>query len=162
MGVAFIPAVGLISARTGRNCTAVSLASEQYEGLAGFRLALRRFLALSDVAAREAGVTSQQYQALLAVKTQPGGEAQIKAIADQMLIKHHGAVQLVDRLVSAGLVVRRSATSDRRGVVVALTSKGEDALAALSAAQLPELIKHGALLTDSLKRLRRIPSGELR
>jgi DNA-binding MarR family transcriptional regulator len=138
------------------------LASEQYEGLAGFRLALRRFLALSDVAAREAGVTSQQYQALLTVKTQPGGEAQIKAIADQMLIKHHGAVQLVDRLVSAGLVVRRSATSDRRGVVVALTSKGEDALAALSAAQLPELIKHGALLADSLKRLRRIPSGELR
>ena len=36
-----------------------------YEGLAAFRLALRRFLAFSEAATGAAGVTAQQYQALL-------------------------------------------------------------------------------------------------
>ena len=138
----------------------VSLAPDQYEGLAGFRLALRRFLAFSEGAARKAGVTSQQYQAMLAIKIQPGGAILIKDLAEQMMIKHHGAVQLVDRLVLAGLAERRAATNDRRGVLVALTDKGEAALSVMAAANLPELLKHETLLADSLKRLRRIPNGE--
>ncbi|MDR3511548.1 MAG: MarR family transcriptional regulator [Caulobacteraceae bacterium] len=132
------------------------MAQDQFEGLAGFRLALRRFLAFSEVATLAAGVTSQQYQAMLVIKTHPEGRIPIKDLADQLLIKHNGAVQLVDRLVSAGMAVRLSAPSDRRSVLVALTSGGEAMLAELAAAQVPELLKHETLLADSLRRLRRI------
>jgi DNA-binding MarR family transcriptional regulator len=137
----------------------MTMGQDQFEGLAGFRLALRRFLAFSEVAARAAGVTSQQYQAMLAIKTQPGGLILIKDLADHMLIRHNGAVQLVDRLVAAGLAERRSAPGDRRAVLVALTDQGEEAVSLLATAHLPELLKHETLLADSLKRLRRIPVG---
>jgi DNA-binding MarR family transcriptional regulator len=137
----------------------MTIAHDVYEGLAGFRLALRRFLAFSEVTASAAGVTSQQYQAMLAIKTHPGAEILIKDLADQLLIRHNGAVQLVDRLVAAGLAERRTAPGDRRSVLVTLTEKGEDVLATVAAAHVPELLKHATLLADSLKRLRRIPSG---
>ena len=44
-----------------------------YDGLAAFRLALRRFLAFSEAATSAAGVTAKQYQALLVIKTHPTG-----------------------------------------------------------------------------------------
>ena len=44
-----------------------------YEGLAGFRFALRKFLAFSEVVTREAGVTPWRYQAMLAIRTHPVG-----------------------------------------------------------------------------------------
>ncbi|WP_245487454.1 hypothetical protein [Rhizobium leguminosarum] len=56
--------------RSGRRTS--GLADDVYEGLAGFRLAMRRFLSFSEAALAEAGVTSQQYQALLVVRTAPG------------------------------------------------------------------------------------------
>ena len=49
----------------------MSLDPEHYAGLAGFRSALRRFLAASEAISKAAGVTQQQYQALLAIKTWP-------------------------------------------------------------------------------------------
>jgi len=49
----------------------MSLDPEQYRSLAGFRLALRRFMAGAEDVSRGAGVTQQQYQAMLAIKTWP-------------------------------------------------------------------------------------------
>ena len=43
-----------------------------YAGLAGFRFALRRFLAFSEAVTSAAGVTSSQYQAMLVIGTQSG------------------------------------------------------------------------------------------
>ena len=48
------------------------LIKSQYETLAAFRYALRRFIRFSEEAAQAAGVTAQQYQALLAIKGFPG------------------------------------------------------------------------------------------
>ena len=48
-----------------------------YDGLAAFRLALRRFMAFSEAATAAAGVTAQQYQALLVIKTHPTGAVMI-------------------------------------------------------------------------------------
>lgn len=127
-----------------------------YAGLAGFRSALRQFLAFSEAAASEAGVTSQQYQTLLVIKTHAGGRVMIKDIADQMLLQPHGAVQLVDRLAAAELVERQSSRLDRRSVLVALTAKGEQILAQLAGSHLAELLKHESLLADSLRRLREL------
>ena len=125
-----------------------------YQGLAGFRYALRQFLAFSEAATGEAGVTPQQYQALLVIKTHRAEAIMVRELADQMLLQHHGAVQLVDRLVSAGLAERQDSLTDRRSVLVAMTAKGEKLLEDLAAHHIKELLKHEPLLAESLKRLR--------
>jgi DNA-binding MarR family transcriptional regulator len=127
-----------------------------YESLAEFRLVLRRFLAFSEAETREAGVTSVQYQAMLAIKTYPGGTMMIRDLAEQMLLQHHGAVQLVDRLARAALVTRVPSPTDRRGVLVGLTPDGEALLERLAALHRRELLRHERLLADSLRRLREI------
>lgn len=127
-----------------------------YEGLARFRLALRRFLAFSEAATRDAGVTPSQYQAMLAIRTYPGGAIPIQDLAAQMLLRHHGAVQLVDRLARAQLAERRPSPTDRRRVLVVLTPRGRTLLARLALAHTAELLRHEPLLAESLRRLRDI------
>jgi DNA-binding MarR family transcriptional regulator len=127
-----------------------------YEGLAGFRFALRKFLAFSEVVTRAAGVTPWQYQAMLAIRTHPAGAIVIRELADQMLLQHHGAVQLVDRLCKAGLARRTHSAKDRRSVVVVLTAKGARLLAGLASAHKNELLRYETLLAESLARLRNI------
>lgn len=134
----------------------LALDLSEYEGLAGFRSALRRFLAFSEAATRAAGVTPQQYQALLVIKIDPQGAIMVKDLADQMLLQHHGAVQLIDRLVNAGLVERRQSPTDGRSVLVAMTAKGERLLEQLASGHIKELLKQEPLLAESLKRLRRM------
>ena len=125
-----------------------------YEGLAQFRYALRQFLAFSEAETREAGVTPQQYQALLVIKTHPEGTTTVRELADQMLLQHHGAVQLIDRLVRAELVERRQSPTDRRSVLVTITQKGAKLLERLASNHIKELLKHEPLLAESLRRLR--------
>ncbi|MGX7872885.1 MarR family transcriptional regulator [Mesorhizobium sp. ORM6] len=131
-----------------------ALDENAYQGLAGFRYALRRFLAFSEVAASAAGVTSQQYQAMLAIRAHPDRAIMIKELAQQMLLKPNGAVQLVDRLVGAGLAERRQSSTDRRSVIVVMTGKGAALLERLAADHLREMSKHEPLLAESLRRLR--------
>lgn len=127
-----------------------------YEALAAFRLALWRFLTFSEAATGAEGVTSQQYQALLVIKTHPGGAIMIRDFADQMLLQPHGAVQMIDRLVSAGLVERRHSAIDRRSVLVSMTAKGAALLKRLASQHVEELLQQEPLLAESLKRLRQI------
>lgn len=130
-----------------------------YESLAAFRLALRRFLAFSDAATGAAGVTAQQYQALLVIKTRPEGAVMIRDVADQMLLQPNGAVQMVDRLVTGGLVERRHSPTDGRSVLVSLTAKGAAVLEHLAAQHVRELLEQEPLLAEALRRLRQIGRG---
>ncbi|MDL2405859.1 MarR family transcriptional regulator [Rhizobium calliandrae] len=127
-----------------------------YEGLAGVRLVVRRFLSFSEAAVSEAGVTSQQYQALLVIKVAPGGQIRVRDLADQMLIQHHGAVQLVDRLTTAGLALRIPSPEDKRSVLVGLTPQGEALVEHLARTHLRGMLANERLLIESLKRLRRL------
>ena len=127
-----------------------------YESLAAFRLALRRFLAFSEAATGAAGVTAQQYQALLVIKTQPADAVMIRDVADQMLLQHNGAVQMIDRLVTGGLVERSHSLIDGRSVLVSLTAKGTAVLENLAAQHVKELLEQEPLLAESLKRLRHL------
>jgi DNA-binding MarR family transcriptional regulator len=129
-----------------------------YEGLASFRYALRQFLAFSEAATHEAGVTAQQYQALLVIQAHPKCAVLVKDLADQMLLQHNGAVQLIDRLVDGGLAKRRQSPTDARGVEVSLTVRGTQILAELAANHLTELLKHKPLLAMALERLSRLTS----
>jgi DNA-binding MarR family transcriptional regulator len=134
----------------------VTLDHERMMGLAGFRDALRRFMAASEHISRGAGITQQQYQAMLAVKTWPGESMSMKELSELLLLTHHAAVQLVDRLAKAGLARREPSQEDRRSVLIRLTPQGDDLLNALAARHLEEILRQEPLLTQSLKRLRRL------
>jgi hypothetical protein len=55
-------------AESSKRSKANALNTVDYEALAQFRYRLRLFLVFSDMKAKNAGITSQQYQALLAIK----------------------------------------------------------------------------------------------
>lgn len=123
-----------------RGMTARPLTAADYAALARFRLALRRFLAFSARAAAEAGLTAQQHQALLAIKGHPGpAPMHLGELAAALLIRHHSAVELVDRLVAAGLLRREPDPDDGRRVRLALTRAADSVLHSLSGAHLDEL-----------------------
>jgi len=110
------------------------VSKSQYERLAAFRYALRRFLRFSEQAARAAGLTPQQHQALLAIKGFPGrDQVTVGELAERLQLRHQSAVGLVDRLVSEKLVARAPSPQDRRQVFVELTRHGDAVLAGLSA-----------------------------
>jgi DNA-binding MarR family transcriptional regulator len=111
-----------------------------YEDLAAFRACLREFLAFSDRTSATVGVTQQQYQALLALRIhQDEAPLSIRELASLLLIKHHSAVGMVDRLEREGLVRREASPGDRRVVGVRLTARGVRALAKLAAPHRAEL-----------------------
>ena len=127
---------------------------EQLKGLADFRFALRQFVAASEGINREGGITQQQYQALLVIRTADGGPPSIGAFADQLLLTHHAAVQLADRLTRAGLALRIRSEEDRRTVRLALTELGGTLLDSLAARHLKEMLRLEPQLTRSLRRLK--------
>lgn len=129
---------------------------EQYEGLAEFRHALRRFLAASEAISIGGGVTPQQYQALLAIKARAGAAMTIKELAEQLLLTHHATVQLVDRLARGGLAAREPSSADRRSVLLKLTARGEALLGELAARHLEAMLAQEPALSASLRRLRRL------
>jgi DNA-binding MarR family transcriptional regulator len=130
------------------------LRPEDYQALAAFRHALRRFLAFSEEAARAAGLTPQQHQAILAIKGHDGVETMsVGALAAALLVRHHSAVELVDRLAAAGLVLREEDPADRRRVGLALTGKADAVLAELSRTHLAELRRSAPLLAALVRRL---------
>ncbi|HYF64761.1 MAG TPA: MarR family transcriptional regulator [Herpetosiphonaceae bacterium] len=131
------------------------LAQRDYETLAAFRYHLRRFLRFSERAAGEVGVPAQQHQALLAIKGSPApGPMSIGELAEHLQIRHHSAVELVDRLVAQEFV-RREAGADRRSVALALTERGEGILEQLALIHRDELQRIAPLLRDLLGQLER-------
>src|SRR5690349_20955225 len=123
------------------------LGTDDYARLAAFRRALREFLHFSDVAAAEAGLTTQHYQAMLILRACPEGErVTIKDLARELFIKHNSAVGLVDRLVSERLVTREAPREDRRKVELRLSARGRSVLARLAGVHRRELERLGPLL----------------
>ena len=137
-----------------------TLSKADYEALAEFRYALRKFLGFSEASAAEHGVTPQQYQALLAIEGFPGRNwVTIGELAEQMRVAHHSAVGLVDRMEAMRLVKRAAAKGDRRRVQVTLTSRGLKLLEKLYRVHRDELRSSGSQLTALLqKAAARIPA----
>jgi DNA-binding MarR family transcriptional regulator len=126
------------------------LTQSHYELLASLRHALRRFQRFSQEAARAAGLTPQQHQALLAIKGFPGRDyVSIGEIAERLQLRHHSAVGLVNRLVRRKLVRRTPSPIDRRRLEVRVTARGQALIGRLSAAHLKELRQ----LSPELRRL---------
>src|ERR1051326_8766415 len=104
-----------------------------YRALSEFRYQIRRFLHFSEEAARAEGLEPQQHQMLLAI--QALGEPEpptIGELADHLVVRHHSAVGLADRLEKRGLVERARGGLDRRQVRLRLTPEGSEKLNRLS------------------------------
>lgn len=130
------------------------LTLRDYQMLAEFRFLLAKFLLFSEEAARDAGLSPRQHQALLAIKGYPEGkDATVGNLAERLSIRGHSAVGLVDRLVAGGLLVRRNDPTDARRVFLSLTAKGEQKLADLSAIHRDELQRFTPLLKPVLAQL---------
>jgi DNA-binding MarR family transcriptional regulator len=131
------------------------LNERDYRALAGFRHALRQFLAFSEAAAGEAGLTPVQHQALLAIKGMPGAaDVSVGDLAAWLGVRHHSCVGLVNRLVALGLVSRRADPRDRRRMTLRLTARAERKLAQLSVAHRDELRRLSGSLGALLAELR--------
>jgi DNA-binding MarR family transcriptional regulator len=127
-----------------------------FRALAEFRRELRNFLAFSEKAAAAAGLTGQQHQALLAIRgLSERGEMSVGELADILGLRHHSAVELVDRLARLRLAARGADAADGRRVLVRLTPLGEEKLHRLSAAHMQELAAIGPALSEMLRRFER-------
>jgi DNA-binding MarR family transcriptional regulator len=126
----------------------------EYQALAEFRYQIRTFLRFSESAARAQGLNGQQHQLLLALKGLPAGVAPtVSALAGRLQLRHHSAVELLDRLAERGYIVRRPNPHDLRQALVSITPKGNAVLRKLTQVHFEELHSAGPLLLDALRRI---------
>ncbi len=131
--------------------------------LAEFRFLIRRYLNDSEKAARSVGLEAQQYQALLMLRGLPPGQAPtIRALADRLQIRHHSAVELVDRMEKRGLFRRERSKEDRREVLVKVTPRAEKLLKRLVRQRLAEMAINGPALARALSAVIDAPPNEAR
>lgn len=124
---------------------------DDHRALAEFRYQIRRFMAFSERAARDAGIEPQQHQLLLALTGLPDGAAPtIGELAERLQIQHHSTVELVSRLARRDLVRRTRNPADRRQVFVEMTDEGREIMSRLSAVHLEELHRVGPELARAL------------
>jgi len=115
------------------------LSDRDFQQLANFRYALRRFLEFSENAAAAEGLTAQQHQALLAIRAYQPEPATVGWLASRLRIRHNTAVELAQRLEAAGLITREPSPEDRRAVQLLPTADGLARLEKLTQAHRAEL-----------------------
>src|SRR5437588_2464844 len=130
---------------------------DDYDALTEFRYLLRKFLRFSkDFLRTTAGVNPEQYEALLAVKAfaAPVGLT-ISELSERLQVKHHSAVNIVDRLVERKLITREAGETDRRRRHVQLTAKGEKLIEELAPVHRKEIRMRSAEMIKALERLKK-------
>jgi DNA-binding MarR family transcriptional regulator len=130
------------------------LKPEDYEALAELRYLGRKFLRFSkDLLRAKAGLNPEQYEALLAIKAFPGNSLTISQLSERLQVKHHSAVNIVDRLVERKLVRRQPGERDRRERHIELTAKGKTLIEELATVHYRELSTRSEEMIKGLKRL---------
>jgi DNA-binding MarR family transcriptional regulator len=130
------------------------ITSAEYAALAELRYLIRKFVGEGDAVARAAGLEPQQYLLLLAVRGLPAGEeATIRALADRLALKHHSAVELIDRLELHGYIRRTRSRDDRRRVLVSLLPRGEKLLEQVARHRISELRASGVAFVRAISAL---------
>lgn len=130
------------------------ITTTEYRALAELRHRIRLFLKEGDATARSAGLEPQQYMMLLAVRGLPENEeASIRTLANRLALKHHSAVELIDRLEKHGYVRRSRSRRDRRQVLISLLPKGNRILNEVARQRISELRASGASLVKAIRAL---------
>jgi DNA-binding MarR family transcriptional regulator len=123
----------------------------EYRALAEFRFLITRYHNNTERAARAAGITTQQYRAMLQlVGLPPGVQPTIRNLAERLQIRHHSAVELVDRMERNRFFRRERSPQDRRKVFLYLTRRGERLMSRLVQHRIAELSVTGPALVRSL------------
>jgi DNA-binding MarR family transcriptional regulator len=131
-----------------------AISDTEYRALAELRYRIRHFIQKGDAAAQRASLEPQQYLMLLAIRGLPkGAVATIRTLAERMALKHHSAVELIDRLESHGLVRRSRSPGDKREVRVSLLPRGSKLLERVARERLSELKSSGMALADAITAL---------
>jgi DNA-binding MarR family transcriptional regulator len=147
------------------------ITATEFRALAELRYRIRLFLKEGDATAREAGLEPQQYLMLLAIRgLPPDVPGKIRTLADRLALKHHSAVELVDRLEQHGYVKRTRSREDKRQVLVSLLPKGQKLLERVVQQRISELRANGrelvraidALLDDKSSQVRISSSGNVK
>jgi DNA-binding MarR family transcriptional regulator len=126
----------------------------EYRALAELRYRIRHFLREGDAKARAVGLEPQQYLMLLAIRGLPEDrEATIQTLAERLALKHHSAVELVDRMETNGYVRRTRSRDDRRRVFVTLSPRGERVLEQVAQNRISELRTSGEALVGAIEAL---------
>ena len=124
----------------------------EYRHISEIRYRIRQFLHFSEQAARENGIDPQQHQLLLAINGLPEGtRPTITAVSERLCIRHHSAVELVNRGVAQGSVLKQPSPDDAREVLLSLTPEGERILQKLSVLHWQELQNSGPSLSEALR-----------
>ncbi len=99
--------------------------------VAEFRVALRRFFRMTEMAARESRLTPRQYLLLLLVKGAPHGSEQttVGELCKRLYLAQSTVTELVSRAVDAGLVSVTRSDLDGRVSEIRLAAEGERRLA---------------------------------
>ena len=133
---------------------AKEITTAEYRALAELRFRIRKFVREGDAVATAAGLEPQQYLLLLAIRGLPEGEeATIRTLADRLALKHHSAVDLVDRLEVHGYLHRSRSRDDRRRVLVTLLPRGDKLLEQVARDRIGELRASGHALVNAISTL---------
>lgn len=126
---------------------------ESCGALASLRRSIRAFLAFSERVSREAGLGTDEYQALLAIRSAGGDGVTTSYLAAHLMLKPRATLALVERLGRAGLVERVRGADDRRRLLVALSAKGRAVSSRLIARHLFEVRRSAPKLVEILSSL---------
>lgn len=136
---------------------AMDMKNVHYEALAEFRYQLRCFLVFSEREARDAGLTPQHHQAMLAIRGSSRRAMTIGELAERLVIAPHSASGLAARLRKAELLDRITGT-DRRVGDLRLTDRAERLLEHLARVHHLEVQRIKRVLSTLLDQFEDLPS----
>ncbi len=133
----------------------VRLTAEAWEALFRAQVAVMRRVR-QDPVFRELPIL--EYDVLFNLSRHPGGWTRLHQLNEQLLISQPSLSRMVDRLERKGLIQRRPATGDQRGIELGLTEQGkalQRSIGSEHVLRIQELM--GPLLSvDELEQLRAI------
>lgn len=148
------------AAEPARRRRRARLTDAEYFALGEFRWSMRQFLRFSEEGARDHGISAQQHQALLAIRSHSGPEAMtVGGLAEQLIIKNHSALELAARMAENGLVERAESGEDRRRVLLKILPKGAEILETISRRNLRQLSETAEILAELLATVRSLDDG---
>ncbi|MGW5644669.1 MarR family winged helix-turn-helix transcriptional regulator [Saccharopolyspora sp. NPDC003752] len=106
----------------------------------------------------QAGLSHPQYEILVRLAAEPGGEMRMTELAQQVVTSKSGLTYQVTQLEKAGLVRRRTCDTDDRGVIAGLTDAGREKLREAAPGHV-ELVRANLIDVLSRDQLRAIATG---
>lgn len=129
------------------------ISDKDYKVLASVRAELRSFARFTEINTRSAGITPQQHQVLLAIRSSDGRTLTVGELAKIMLLEPHSISGITDRLAKLGLVERERSDTDRRRIKLRLTERANEVLESLGAVHAAELRRIRPLMIALLSEL---------